>query len=900
MAKVKTNIGHRHVRTLTLDEFRGVDFTSSVLDADKRRAVSMKNLLPEAGRNVKRPGWVQIHRLEGRIHGMWTFTHGETEELLVHAGSGLYEVYEEGGVSKYRAVKGCTELLGNGDSEAFFYGGRMYLVGHKSYLVYGSWDGGETYELREVAENEDTYIPTTTIAINPDGETDEAGNVKDTRVSLEPVNRLTSKRKNRMMGKSLGEAQQIRWRMDSDVTLSLETLGDISVQVSVLVKNGTYKAEKTYELVADTASFDEVGADHCNLKLIGDVVPEGYETGDYAGTLLQNGELWLSFDTTPPLEDEDNITVTFVKATEGHAESIGKCRFGVLYGAGGNADRLFLSGNPDTPEVEYYSYWRDPTYFPDNHYNRVGTSYSAVTGFTRVSDGVLAAFKEGDRQEPTVYYHTATEEEIYNKADELQRVDFILTTQAGNIGEAIISRRASVDFFGDPLILSENGVFGIVMRQNLMTADRYAAERSRNIREKLRQVRAATVSGKAARTQPAAPTGNAFGLVFENKYWLFTGGVCFVADEGYTYRPKESPSGYQYEWWYLENIPAVSGAVMGGHLWFGTEDGRVCRFRRADEGGAYRYTDESFQFFSPWASPGVIQDVESLTVRADDFTRIVASESFISKLGNASMDTLVLSSDTYARYLNADEMTVENHRIFLNDPDRIRDIREGAVVYSDGLGGMGISEQTPLTVKDIDRGEGSFALANASGILVQLLIPTKLALKLTGRELFISDVDSAACTFSLKLYQEGNALEMVKYGAAGLIADFHGRHTSRDVVVSEWYTPVIDLGTPAYAKTLERMTIAMEPMEGGAASVGYDTRLACRASDSLVQKGADLTDLSFRDFTLSAFAASDTVLCRERNINYIRFRVVSDKPQDMRVHGITAEYKITTANRGLQ
>ena len=879
MAKVKTNIGHRHVRTLTLDEFRGVDFTSSVLDADKRRAVSMKNLLPEAGRNVKRPGWVQIHRLEGRIHGMWTFTHGETEELLVHAGSGLYEVYEEGGVSKYRAVKGCTELLGNGDSEAFFYGGRMYLVGHKSYLVYGSWDGGETYELREVAESEDTYIPITTIAINAVGEVDEAGNVKDTRVSWEPVNRLTSKRKNRMMGKN---AETASWYLDSGVDWTNQNQSsDISVEVETRmgVDIMTYRLESRLHLEGVTFEND--------LVFTSDALPEGFTKGSVGGKVYGGANtttIVLNFKTPPPLEGEDNITVTFVKATEGHAESIGKCRFGVLYGAGGNADRLFLSGNPDTPEVEYYSYWRDPTYFPDNHYNRVGTSYSAVTGFTRVSDGVLAAFKEGDRQEPTVYYHTATEEEIYNKADELQRVDFLLTTQAGNIGEAIVSRRASVDFFGDPLILSENGVFGVVMRQNLTVADRYAAERSRNIREKLREL----------------DKSHAVGVVFENKYWLFMGGVCFVADEGYTYRPKESSSGYQYEWWYLDKIPAVSAAVMGDVLWFGTEDGRICRFRRADEGGAYRYTDESFQFFSPWVAGGVVQDVESLTVRADDFTRIVASESFISKLGNASMDTLVLSSDTYARYLDADEMTVENHRIFLNDPDRIRDIREGAVVYSDGLGGMGISEQTPLTVKDIDRGEGSFALANASGLFVQLLIPTKLALKLTGRELFISDVDSAACTFSLKLYQEGDALEMVKYGATGLIAEFHGRHTSRDVVVSEWYTPVIDLGTPAYAKTLERMTIAMEPMEGGAASVGYDTRLACRASDSLVQKGADLTDLSFRDFTLSAFAASDTVLCRERNINYIRFRVVSDKPQDMRVHGITAEYKITTANRGLK
>lgn len=879
MARVQTNVAHRHVRTLTLDEFRGVDFTSSVLDADKRRAVSMKNLLPEAGRNVKRPGWVQIHRLSGRVHGMWTFTRGDTEELMVHAGSGLCEVYEEAGVSKYRVVKGCTELLGDGDSEAFFYGGRMYLVGHKSYLVYGSWDGGETYELREVAENEDTYIPITTIAINAVGEVDEAGNVKDTRVSWEPVNRLTSKRKNRMMGKN---AETASWYLDSGVDWTNQNQScDVSVEVETRmgVDIMTYRLESRLHLEGVTFEND--------LVFTSDALPEGFTKGAVGGKVYGGADtttIVLNFKTPPPLEGEDNITVTFVKATEGHAESIGKCRFGVLYGAGGNADRLFLSGNPDTPEVEYYSYWRDPTYFPDNHYNRVGTSYSAVTGFTRVSDGVLAAFKEGDRQEPTVYYHTATEEAIYNKADELQRVDFLLTTQAGNIGEAIVSRRASVDFFGDPLILSESGVFGVVMRQNLTVADRYAAERSRNIREKLR------VMDKS----------HAVGVVFENKYWLFIGGVCFVADEGYTFKPKESPSGYQYEWWYLDKIPAVSAAVMGDALWFGTEDGRVCRFRRSDEGGAYRYTDESFRYFSPWISPGVIQDVESLTVSVDDFTRIVASESFISKLGNASMDTLVLSSDTYARYLNADEMTVENHRIFLNEPDRIRDIREGTVVYSDGLGGMGISEQTPLSVTDIDRGEGSFALANASGMLMSLMIPMKLALKLTGCELFISDVDSAACAFSLKLYQEGDVLEMVKYGATGVIAEFHGRHTSRDVVVSEWYTPVIDLGTPAYAKTLERITIAMEPMEGGAASVGYDTRLTCGASDSLVQKGADLTNLSFRDFALSAFAASDTVLCRERNINYIRFRVVSDKPQDMRVHGITAEYKITTANRGLR
>ncbi len=884
MAKVQTNISHRSVRTLTLDEFRGVDFTSSVLDVDKRRAVSAKNLLPEAGRNVKRPGWMQVHLLEGCIHGMWTFTRGDTEELIVHAGSGLYEVYEEGGVSKSRAVRGCTELLGDGDSEAFFYGGRMYLTGHKAYLVYGSWDGGETYELREVAEDEDTYVPVTTIGINAVGEVDDEGNVKDTRVSWEPVNRLTSKRKNRMMGKN---AETASWYLDSGVDWTNQNQNcDVTVEVETRmgVDIMTYRLESRLHLEGVTFEND--------LVFTSDALPEGFTKGAVGGKVYGGANtttIVLNFKTPPPLEGEDNITVTFVKAVEGHAESIGKCRFGVLYGAGGNADRLFLSGNPDTPEMEYYSYWRDPTYFPDNHYNRVGTSYSAVTGFARVSDGVLAAFKEDDRQEPTIYYHTATEEEVYSKS-ELQRVDFVLTTQSGNIGEGIVSRRASVDFFGDPLILSENGVFGIVMRQNLTVADRYAAERSRNIREKLKQI---------GTSKAPSPTKRAVGVVYENKYWLFVGGVCFVADEGYTFKPKEASGGYQYEWWYLDNIPAVSAAVMGDALWFGTEDGRVCRIRRNGEAAAYRYTDETFRYFSPWVTGGVVQDVEALTVSADDFSRIVASEDFISKLGNASMDTLVLSSDTYARYLNADEMTVEGGRIFLNDPDRIRDIRAGTVVYSDGLNGTAITSRTPLTVADIDRGEGSFALALESGTVIALPKAARLALRLTGRELYISDVDAAACTFSLKLHEEGDALEPVAFGSSA-VADFHGRHIMRNTVVAEWYTPVMDLGTPVYAKTLERLTVAMEPMEGGAASVGYETRAAVRNEGSAAQGGLDLTGVSFRDFALSAFAASDTILCRERNVNYIRFRVVSDKPQDMRVHGITAEYKITTANRGLR
>lgn len=882
MAKVQTNVAHRNVRTLTLDEFRGVDFTSSALDVDRRRATSMKNLFPEAGRNVKRRGWVQEYRVDGRVHGMWNFVRGDFTTLLVHAGKRLYEYYEEDGKHKWRAVQGCTELLSDEDGEAFLYNGRMYLTGHASFLVYGSWDGGETYELREVADGEDTYVPTTTIAINPEGSTDTDGQPKDTRTSWEPVNRLSSKRKNRLMGNS---EEGTWWRLDSGVDW-YNTNQNCDVAVEVEVKKGygsvTYRLESRLHLEGVTFEND--------LVFVSDTVPEDFTKGSVGGKIYGSKDsttLTLNFSTTPPLESEDNITVTFIKKVEGHAEAIGACRFGVLYGAGGNADRLFLAGNPDEPAVEYYSYWRDPTYFPDVYYNRVGSNYTDIVGFARVSDGVLAAFKETDRQEPTVYYHTATEEVIYNDDKKLERVDFILTTQAGNVGEGMVSRRASVDFFGDPLILSDSGVFGIVMRQNLMTVDRYAAERSRNIREKLRG---------------HADLSKAVGIVYENKYWLAVDGVCYVADEGYTFKPKESSSGYQYEWWYLENVPAVVFAVMDGDLWFGTEDGRICRFRRRDEQSRYKFTDERYRYFSPWWTQGVIQDVEVLTVSEDDFSRIVASESFMASLGTADMDSLILGSATHALYLDAGNFTVSGDRLILADPDRINEIRDGTVVYLDGLSGSGtVTEGVPYVIGNIDRGDGSFSLFyEGGGTVPSYAVATfRLSLSLTGHELFITDVDTDTGTFSLRFHEEGEAVTLIPYGSAGSISELHGRHIIRDVVAAEWYSPILDLGTAVYGKTLERLTVALEPMTGGSVSVGYETRAVNRLIGSRGLCGMDFGDVSFRDFTFSAFAGSNTVLCRERNINYIAFRVISEEPHDMRVHSLTAEYKITTGNRGL-
>ena len=127
----------------------------------------------------------------------------------------------------------------------------------------------------------------------------------------------------------------------------------------------------------------------------------------------------------------------------------------------------------------------------------------------------------------------------------------------------MINRDASLNFLGDNIILSENGVFGIVLSENITTAERYARERSRLINERLTKHRLQTATG----------------IVYKDKYYLAVDGVCYVADSRYKFSGKDDvDNSFNYEWWYWDNIPAVVFSEVNGKLLFGTSKGSVCEF----------------------------------------------------------------------------------------------------------------------------------------------------------------------------------------------------------------------------------------------------------------------------------------------------------------------------------
>ena len=873
MVKTRRNVMQRGEHSLTLEGFRGVDYTSSPLRVDHRRAVRCRNLLPIGGRNVKRRGWrqeavfteydTQLRRTVPQpVRGMWWYVWHEVHFLLVHAGERLYASQDGGDFTKVR------DGMGSDISEAFAYGKRLYLVGHGEYLVFGTWDEGETFKLRTVADDEDTYVPRTTMAINPT--TNEAGEaIKDTRRSLDAVNLLCSRRVNTCMGRLHG-GKDLVFLLDAECA----DREDVRIEVETASASGEVKTEIWHTVGFDLEEFGEANVQN----------EEGETVGHFSAFVKRDGGvrvacLTIKKDCPPPVEGRDNIKVTFrhggVDTTKEAAN------FGIMFGGGGNADRLCLAGNPDYPNYQFFSGFRDPTYFPDNGWNAVGSDASAIVGFSRISDGVLAVFKEEGRGEPVIYYQTAEDVPVYadDNEKELAAMRFKLYTDAGNAGESVVSRAASVDFFGDPLILSKNGVFGITYKSNVETADRYAAERSRNIR--------ADLVGR--------DLTKACGAVFEGKYWLCVDGVCYVADEGYTFRPSEGTSGYQYEWWPLDNVPATVLCVADGRLCFGTADGRLCYFVHEADGvsGADNYRDVCWDVMLPGAVGHDANDLTRLTVSDEVYETI--------RVG----DRILVESPAYALRLGTEDYSVVSGTVVLADPYKIVRWRDGDIVYADTVGESGLAESVPYTVGEIDRGWGTFMLFTADGKAVGIKGGGfRLGSLLTDTELHVVEMipdeeDGLGGWIRVSRYEGGPPMTMMRYGENGSLNNLYGEIVHVDTVTAEWYTPFLDLGDNAQTKTLTGMTVATEPGHSGRVSFGYETRDVTRlAAQAVGMGGLDLTALSFNEFSLSAFAGSWTVRLNERNINYIAFRWLSEEPSDCRVDSLTARYTVTGGIRG--
>lgn len=858
----------RERKTLTLGDFRGVDFSTSPLNVKAYRASNMVNLINDFGKTRKRPGWRErLTITEGgepmRINGIFQYEDGDHRDVIVHAGRRFYrlgvdaatgrETYEDITESgTHEASRVIPDKLWDERSQAVFNKRRMYILGCGDYLVYGTWDGGESYQLRRVYNGEDTYIPTTTIGID---QIDYQDKYESNQEVLDDVNYLTPWRRNLLQGTASEYSQH--WFLDASidegtvVTIKNELTGE-----SVQNKPGETEFHFSYANQVITVRIDfEKGC----IEAGGKFFPQ--DNGDSVISVL--------FSHTPTAAEAGLDEKDFVP----YEDRIGRCRFGMMFGVNGNTDRLFLSGNDRFANVDFFSEAEDLTYFPDLNTVAMGNESQAVVGYARLSDNTLAIFKEdAGGADASIFYRTSYYSEQQDDRGNLEKILAVFPTTAGNLGEAMISRHASLDFGGDNLMLSKRGVFGVVLADNVATAVRYTRERSRMVNAKL-------ISEEHLE--------EAVAYSFGGRYYLAVNSHVYVADGRFRISvPNDADGSYQYEWWYWEDVPARVFSELDGRLVFGTDDGMICEFDGECTDRTYRHFEEG----------DLALDIENNQM---DFNTTM---DFLPAEGDR---IVITTSGAYALYAE-NFISVEGERIRL-DEEAVMALREGDVVYADRVGESGLAVGVPYTVEEVDVMDCTFRLRGESGeITYPLALGFRLLLPITGAELRVVDVGEG--DFRLARYVGGEPLVLTDYDGEVPILPQASicRHRA---IRSAWYTPVFDLGSAAHEKTLHQMTMIAEPGIEGVLRFGFETRNFEAETRREVHlhdvmgsgRGFSFEDLTFEDFSFATgFAHSYTKRLFVRGFNYIMFRFVSDEETDCGIGGFEAVFTVNSRKGGVR
>lgn len=506
---------------LTIDTFLGADFTNSPASCENTKSPNTVNMIRDVpGKIRKCMGYETIE----------TYTDGETplqingfhtmrgdDYGLIHAGTKFF--YK--GTEVYSGANDARSKSWEFESKLYILDGKKFLVAEKS---------GNTFTVSTVESV--AYVPTVTISKDPEG----GG------TPYEDLNLLTGAFQETFLGKA----------GISDYNLSFQNLSDTPPRAWLLNGSGEW-VEKTY------------GTDFSYNKTTGVV----------------------HFTDPPgvsPLSGEDNVKIEAYRTNtdpdtgENYADRINKCSFGTLFGVNGALDRLFVSGNPDYINYDWYSGQYKPTYFTDTSYSMLGSSASAIMGYSIISN-YLAAHKDYMEKDQNIILREG------DLVDNEPSFRIINTLQgAGAVGKYTFAYLST-----EPLFLTKNGIYAVTAQD--ITGEKYAQNRSYFLDGKLLEEN---------------HMENAFGFVYKEMYWLCLNGVAYILDGLQpVHTDKSRPySTRQYVGFYRTNLPARVMWEDNERLFFGTADGRVCRFFK-DPDSLASYNDDGEPIEAIWETPDI-------------------------------------------------------------------------------------------------------------------------------------------------------------------------------------------------------------------------------------------------------------------------------------------------------
>ena len=309
---------------------------------------------------------------------------------------------------------------------------------------------------------------------------------------------------------------------------------------------------------------------------------EKAEGTDYS---VDRGTGVVSFINAPgttPITGQDNVKILAYRTVPGYSDRVAKCTIGTLFGVGGAADRLFLSGNPDHPNWDFYSEQYNPTYFPDTGYSALGTSASAIVGYAIVNN-YLATFKDDFDTSQAVFIREGDLVIDSDRGTSEPAFRLINTLQ----GNGVVAPYSFGYLQTEPLFLTRSGVYAITAQD--ITGEKYSQNRSFYLDGYLT---------KEDHLENAVATvfNDQYILAINNKFYILDGLQATRTDKSEPYATR------QYVGFYCTNIPTVSLWTDDQALWIGTSDGRVCRFATEIE-DLESYNDDGLPIYCCWETP---------------------------------------------------------------------------------------------------------------------------------------------------------------------------------------------------------------------------------------------------------------------------------------------------------
>ncbi len=507
-----------------IETFMGVDLNSSPSNVEIFRSPNAPNMMRDVpGKVRKRQGYEKLTAYEGgRINGVHRLKEADGTQSLLI----------HAGDTLYLGTEALYTGMADERSVGRQFYGKLFIFDGKKALCYGEFEkdaGGQVKTLEEAA-----YVPTIIVSRNPSG----GGTI------LEPLNLIGKKWKESFLSDGTSTVYQ----------LTTEKLDADAVTARVMEKEGTW-TDKTE------------GTDFTVNR----------ETGT------------VTFTKAPaasPVKGYDNVEITAAKTREGYAEKINKCRIMSLFGVNGAMDRIFISGNPDYPNRDWYCKLADGFFWGDLWYSTLGQDGSAIVGYSIINDR-LAVHKSDAEEGRNVILRKG---ELETK----QTATGATTTEAAFPIIGTLSGRGalgshSFGYLGsEPLFLTDIGIMAITAAD--LTGEKYSQSRSYYIDNAL------TAEKNLA---------DAFAYVWRDFYLISTGaGRVYLLDGLQKSYDRNSPySNYQYECYYWENVPArVFWEDEDGRLCFGDAAGNIFRFYD-NVGSQKSYNDNGAAICARWDTP---------------------------------------------------------------------------------------------------------------------------------------------------------------------------------------------------------------------------------------------------------------------------------------------------------